>query len=128
MKVQPCTNPSCTWSKYNHSSNCAFLSEAVKAVNKLNWYATVSSSVTSWKKIFGNSCDNFKNYNGANLIYANYDSNGRLNTNKSWDDFIPFGGWQSNEIVLKLISGAVRIPLNCAGSPPTNALVETYWR
>jgi hypothetical protein len=127
LKVQTSTNPDCTWSKYNYTSNCAFLAEAVKAVKKLNWFPTIFSTALSWKKIFGNSCNNFKASNPAYLIYANYDSTGKLNTTKTLDDFIPFGGWQKNEVMLKLISGGAKIPLNCIGSPPTTVFAETYW-
>jgi hypothetical protein len=126
IKVQPASNPGCSWSTYSQSSNCDFLFEAQRAVRGMLWADVIFSTATSWKQIFGSSCDNFGTYSSP-LIYARYDSNGTLSSTRSYEDFVPFGGWRRDQVVAKLVGGAVRIPLTCPYIVPTSALLDQYW-
>jgi len=53
----------------------------------------VFSTANIWQQYFGNSCDFIASSTGALLWYANYETNGQVNSVQSYDDFTSFGGW-----------------------------------
>jgi len=121
MKVEPSSNPECSWEGYSQSDNCNFLKEAAQAINTRN-SPGVFSTARIWKQFFGSSCDTFATDIGALNIWSNYESSaGRVNSPKSFDDYVPFGGWTSPGI--KKLVGSVTIPLLC-GHKAWHALVE----
>ena len=89
IKVEPSSNPECSWEGYNSSDNCNFLKEAVNAARSMSRYVirTVFSTARIWKQFFGNSCDTFAADIGVMVSYANYDNTGHVNSTPSFDDF-----------------------------------------
>ena len=128
IKVEPSSNPECSWEGYNSSDNCNFLKEAVNAARSM-WsmsidvIRTVFSTARIWKQFFGNSCDTFAADTVVMVSYANYDNTGHVNSTPSFDDFEPFGGWTAGSVLFKQIGGNVTVPLLC-GSTKWHAFVD----
>jgi len=125
IKVQPTSNPECSWEGYSHSDNCNFLKEAANAVNNLGWITTIFSTANIWKHFFGSSCDTFAADTQAIMGYANYDRTGQVNSVQSFDDYVPFGGWivAPNSVMGKQVGGNVTVPLLC-GHKAWHAFVD----
>jgi hypothetical protein len=117
LKVIQSKNPNCSWSGYAPADNCLFLREAVQAVYNIGKLPAVFSTFNIWKQIFGTTCDTFATDTGAYLWYANYESNGKVNSTKTTNDYKPFGGWvvSDNRVWVKQIGGTVNIP-SCGSS------------
>jgi hypothetical protein len=98
--------------------------EAYRVIKSFGWTTYIFSTVTSWKDIMGSSCDVFGTLY-VPLFYARY--NGGLSSTKSYDDFVPFGGWTRKTVLGKLVGKSVRIPLSCPNVFPTSVVVEEYW-
>lgn len=122
LKVIPTTNTACSWSPYSAVDNCNYLKEAANAVWNIGKKAAIFSTANIWKQFFGTSCNTFATDTGAYLWYANYESNGVLNSVKSTADYVPFGGWQvsGNKVWVKQIAG--KVGLMCGGG-----FVDIIW-
>jgi len=93
LKVEPSVNPDCNWAAYSHTDNCNFLKEVINAVNSIPSTAVgVESTANIWKSFFGSTCDSIGT-SGVLLSYALYGTDGHVTSTKSYDDFVPFGGW-----------------------------------
>lgn len=79
LKVQPNSNPGCSWDRYNQIDNCDFLVQAAIQIWNVGWFPGVFSTARIWQQLFGSSCNNFAGDTFAKLWYANYDSKGRVN-------------------------------------------------
>jgi hypothetical protein len=94
IKVEPNHTPGCSWEGYNHTDNCNYLTEAINAINANapDWFLPgVFSTARIWAQYFGNQCDNIGQMNPPVwLWYANYESNGHVNSTLSMEDFVPF--------------------------------------
>ena len=129
IKVEPSSNPDCSWEGYSQSDNCNFLTEAANAVTNLgdgaSWYPTIFTTAPIWNQFFGSSCDTFKADTGALISYANYDNTGNVVSTQSYADFVPFGGWivSNREIMMKQVDGNVTLPLLC-GNKAWHAFVD----
>jgi len=82
IKVEPSSNPECSWEGYSQSDNCNFLKEAAGAVVNWNnvWTPCIFSTARIWRQFFGSSCDTFATDTNAPLWYANYDSTGQVHS------------------------------------------------
>ena len=125
MKIEPSSNPDCTWEGYLPSDNCNFLKEAVGAIHNIGQLPVVFSTARIWQKLFGSSCDTFASDTSTYLVYANYESNGHVNSTQTFDDFVSFGGWSidSGFVVAKQVFGNTTVPLLC-GSIAWHAYVD----
>jgi len=128
LKVEPSVNPDCDWVGYSHTDNCNFLIEAINAVGSLpSTTIGVFSTANIWQAFFGSACDSIGTL-GPLLWYANYGTDGHVTSTKTFDDFVPFGGWTvaGGKIYLKKIAGNHTIPTFC-GNPALHAFVELSW-
>ena len=125
IKVEPSSNPTCSWAGHTAIDNCNFLTEAVNAVTHLGWFPSVFSTANIWKQFFGSSCDTFATATGAAVWYAKYDNTGHVTSSNTFDDFVPFGGWalSGRKVTIKQISGNLTVPLLC-GSTAWHAFVD----
>jgi len=125
MKVEPSSNPDCSWEGYSQSDNCNFLTEAANAVKNIDFFSAIFTTAPIWQQFFGSSCDTFAADTGAYLWYANYNNTGNVNPTLSFDDFVPFGGWTAHSaaLVMKQVGGNVTIPLLC-GNKAWHAFVD----
>jgi hypothetical protein len=128
LKVEPSVNPDCDWAGYSHTDNCNFLIEAINAVNNLPSTAVgVDSTANIWKAFFGSTCDSIGT-SGPLLSYARYGTDGHVTSTKSYDDFVPFGGWTvaGGKIFKKMIAGNHTVSSLC-GNPALHAFVDMSW-
>jgi len=127
IKVEPSSNPECSWEGYSHSDNCNFLKEAANAVSFTSWHLGVFSTAHIWKRLFGSSCDTFAVDTEAYLWYANYDSSGHVISTQSFGDLVAFGGWTvvSKQVTAKQVGGNVTVPLLC-GHKAWHAFVDYF--
>jgi hypothetical protein len=79
LKVQPTSNPSCSWTSYSYADNCQFLKDAVSAIKSLGWNPVIFTTVHIWRVFFGYDCDTFAQDTGALVGYAKYDHTGHVN-------------------------------------------------
>ena len=94
IKVEPRSNPECSWAGYSPLDNCNFLKEATNAVWHLGSYTpAIFSTAPIWEQFFGSSCDTFAADTGALLSHASYNSTGQVTSTHSYNDFVPFGGF-----------------------------------
>ena len=131
IKVEPSSNPDCSWEGYSQLDNCNFLKEAVNAIWNIEGpvgfiMAGVFTTARIWKQFFGSSCDTFATDADAFLWYAQYDSTGHATLTQSFDDFVPFGGWKVNDFIAKQIGGDVKVPLLCE-SKAWYPFVDLIW-
>jgi hypothetical protein len=104
---------------------CKNLGLYVDALTTKRYYISILTSKRDWTRFFqGVACENFANdHYGVSLIYANYGTNGQLDSNMGIADFTPFGGWEYP--FGKKVAHNVKIPLNC-GPTPRNVTVEKF--
>jgi len=102
LKIQPSANPECQWEGKNYTpeQNCAFLTSALSALTSnhlIQTYSTivgVFSTANIWGRFFGTACDSIGGgSSNIALWYANYHTDGQVDSNQSFFDFVPFGGW-----------------------------------
>jgi len=143
VKVEPPTggNPDCTWEGYSQTDNCNYLIEAVTAISTNGGtggqIAGVFSTPYLWNKYFGTSCDMIgttKYGHGATgtthtyLWYARYNTSGQVDPTPSFDDYIPFGGWEVSAANLKQkqVGGNVTLT-NFCNTPGWNIEIDSVW-
>lgn len=108
--------------------NCNFLQQALNKINQIGYIPGVFSTAHIWEKFFGSNCDSIAGLNGGTwLWYANYNSSGQVDSIRSFDDFVPFGGWTvgSSFLTMKQVGGNVTVPL--CGSSTWHAFVDYIW-
>jgi hypothetical protein len=104
------------------------LIEAINALNSLPSTAPgVFSTANIWKSFFGNSCDSIGT-STTWLYYAIYGRDGQVSSTKSFDDFVPFGGWTvaGGNVYIKKVGSDVAIPALC-GNPALQANVDLIY-
>jgi hypothetical protein len=109
VKVQSNSVAGCTWTGYTQTQNCVYLTALIRAINIALYgrgIVHIASTAYSWKSLLGNTCNNFAS---SYLWYANYNKKGQLNTQVSYADFIPFGGWTAPNF--KTTANSVRLTL-----------------
>lgn len=135
IKVEPSSNPDCSWEGYSHSDNCNFLTEAANAINNIGdfWSPGVFTTANIWNSFFGSTCSTFAGDTGAQLWYADYDSTGNVNSVQSFDDYVSFGGWSyaAQNLGMKQVGKSTTVPLLC-GHTAWHALIDilylsAYW-
>ena len=114
IKVEPTSNPDCSWAGYSQSDNCNYLKEAVNAVHSIGWSPAIFSTAHIWALFFGSSCDTFATDTGSFLWYVDYNSTGNVDSTPDFSDFVSFGGWTAP--LVKQVSGSVTIPLLCGNT------------
>jgi len=82
----------------------------------------VFSTANIWQKFFGTTCNGFGQVS-IPLWYAHYHSDGQVDSTKSFDDFVPFGGWTAP--YFKQVSGNQTLSL--CNTPNWHADVDTVW-
>ena len=126
IKVEPNTTPGCSWSGYTAADSCAFLNSAIsqaqnyKAAHKIGIFSTPNI----WNKFFGTSC----NIGGGQtkLWYADYTTDGQVDSTTSYNDFVSFGGWSAPD--LKQVGGNVTITPLCGHSTWHAYIDQLYWQ
>lgn len=88
------TNPSagCTWNGYTSEQNCNFTLELISATKARNVPVGVYASRYMWNLIYGSYDACPQAAFEMPLWYPHYD------TNPSFSDFVPFGGWSTPTI------------------------------
>jgi len=129
IKVEPSVNPECDWAGYSHTDNCNFLIETINAINSNPLTSPgIMTTANIWKAFFGSTCDSIGTTPGTFLQYAIYGTDGKVLSARTFDDFIPFGGWTvpSSNVYTKKVGGNVAIPALC-GNPALHAYVDMIW-
>lgn len=91
VKVTPNSVAGCTWTGYTRQQNCDYLTAVINSLRSLflgsgRSKVHIYSTVTSWKSLLGTTCNNLS---GNSLLwYAEYNSQGKLNTVSSFGNFI----------------------------------------
>jgi GH25 family lysozyme M1 (1,4-beta-N-acetylmuramidase) len=88
IEVENNPSPGCSWTGYDRTSNCNFVTEAINAIKAQGKYAGIFTSATNWQSIFGSSSA-CPSVGSAPLWYAHYDHV------QEFSDFKPFGGWSA---------------------------------
>jgi hypothetical protein len=122
IKVIPNTTPGCLWTGHTAADNCNFLESAISRAQIYTPLIGIFTTANIWKQLFGNSCNIWAT--GVPLFYANYQTNGRVNSNLDYTDFKTFGGWTSAG--LKQVGGSVTVTSLC-GFPTWRAFIDQLW-
>jgi hypothetical protein len=128
VKFMDNANPLCKWTGYTAQQNCEFITKAMNAFANLTQEGIVFTTPTFWATRIGSTCANFAAITNTRLLYANYLSNGTVNSSPNYNDLTPFGGWSVNKsnIFGKQIYGNQAVALDCPGSSST-ARVDIYY-
>ena len=124
IKVEPNTTPGCSWSGYTAADSCAFLNNAISQAQSYGKTVGVFSTANIWNQFFGGSCD--IGASGIPLWYADYTTNGQVDSTTSYDDFVSFGGWASAS--LKQVGGNVTITSLCGHSTWHAYIDQLFWQ
>lgn len=81
LKVNPNSNPECTWEGYSQQDNCNFLKEAAEATYTVTTkQPIIYTTANIWAKFFGNSCNTFARDMLSGLAYTQYNANGKVDS------------------------------------------------
>jgi hypothetical protein len=122
LKAVPNSHVGCSWTGYNYTDNCNFLTSALTVITQNGKDAGVFTTPYIWNEFFGSACNSIGSA-GFDLWYAHYLQTGHVNSTLSFSDFVSFGGW--SEPSMKQTGGNITVTL--CNNPLWHAYLDLAW-